>query len=419
MNLFKKLFVLPLATVLLGTTLCSCGSGTTKLAKIPEEDGWYATWASAQLTTGPDETPIKTPLKNNSCRQQIRVSIGGEKIRIKFSNLNGEIPVQIESAHIAHLLDPNDSKIDTSTDTVITFGGEESVTIEIGQEIYSDEIAFSFEALDTLAITTKFGKYTGGTITSHTASRCSTWIAEGDHVSAESFPSNASVMSSWYYLSEVDVWAPAGTKTVVCFGDSITDGAAGFMNSFPRYSDTINNLIHEGLDMQNVSVVNTGIGGTVLRGQYGTAGEARLERDVLNIAGARAVILLYGVNDLGGANEDISQSIIDSYKGVISRCHEKGIEVYGATIVPFGGSGYYSELHEEIRQKLNEFIRSEKSGFDGVIDFAAALEDPNDNTKMKAEYNVSAWNDWLHPGNEGYKKMGETAYEALKIFLND
>ncbi len=415
MKLFKRLFALSLMAVLLGTTLCSCGSNVTPVAEIPEEDGWVAAWASAQLTTGVNETPTNPPLKENSCRQQIRPSIGGDKIRITFSNLNGDIPLEIEAAHIAHLIDPNSSAIDPLTDTVITFnGGETSVKLIPGQEIVSDEIDFSFEALDNLAITTKFGRFVGGTITSHTASRCTTWVAEGNHVDAESFPAGCEEMTSWYYLAELDVWAEAGTKTLICFGDSITDGAAGITNSFPRYSDTLATLLNSDPDYSNVSVVGKGIGGTVFRGEWGTAGMARLERDVLNVPGARYVILLYGVNDIGGASEDISQSLIDTYKVLIEKCHEKGIKVYGATIVPFGGNGYYSELHEKIRVKVNEFIMSDKSGFDGYIDFAAALADPADETRMAAEYNVSAWNDWLHPGNAGYKKMGETAYEALK-----
>ncbi len=415
MKLFKRLFVLPLAALLFGTTLCSCGGNTTPVAEIPEEDGWVAAWASAQLTTGANETPTKPPLKENSCRQQIRVAIGGDKIRITFSNLNGDIPLEIESAHIAHLIDPNSSAIDPLTDTVITFnGGETSVKLIPGQELVSDEIDFSFEALDNLAITTKFGRFVGGTITSHTAARATTWIAEGDHVSAESFPAGCEEMTSWYYLAELDVWAEAGTKTLICFGDSITDGAAGHTNTFPRYSDTLATLLADDPDYSNVSVVGKGIGGTVLRGEWGTAGMARLERDVLNVAGARYVIVLYGVNDIGGAQNDISDSLIDSYKSIIEQCHAKGIKVYGATIVPFGGNGYYSDLHEEIRVKVNKFIMSDKSGFDGYIDFAGALADPADETRMAAEYNVSAWNDWLHPGNEGYKKMGETAYDALK-----
>lgn len=417
MNLIKKLFIIPLSMVLLGMVLGSCADTKTPppVADIPEEDGWVATWGSAQLSAGTNETPMNPGLKENSCRQQIRASIGGDKIRILFSNLNGDIPLIIESAHIAHLIEPTSSAIDLATDTVITFnGGETSVTIEAGKELYSDEIDFSFEALDNLAISTKFGKFVGGSITSHTAARATTWIAEGDHVTDEAFPAGCEEMVSWYYLAEVDVWAKAGTKTVICFGDSITDGAAGHTNTFPRYSDTLASLLEDDIEYYNVGVIGKGIGGTVLRGAFGTAGEARLERDVLNVPGAGYVIIMYGVNDIGGANEDISQSLIDSYKGIIEKCHAKGIKVYGGTIVPFGGSGYYSELHEEIRVKVNEFIMSDKSGFDGYIDFASALADPNDPTKMAAEYNVSAWNDWLHPGNAGYQKMGETAYEALK-----
>lgn len=392
------------------------GCGEAKVAPIVEEDGWFATWGTAMYDASADETPMNPSLKENTVRQQIRVSMGGEKIKLTFSNIKGDIPVQIEKAHIAKMIEGGaDSSIDILTDTVITFGGSESVTIEPGKTVTSDEIEFSVDALDDLAVTLKMGKYVGGTITAHRGARANTWVVEGDHVSDETL-SGGKTMTSWYYLEEVAVWSEAGTKTIVCLGDSITDGANTTTNKFTRWSDELaRQLAANGYD--NIGVVNKGIGGNSIFGGLGTAAKDRFYHDVLEVEGVRYCIVMIGINDIGYANEDISQSLIDQYKVMIEACHEKGIEIYGATLTPIKNSGYYSELHEEIRVTLNEFIRSEKSGFDGVIDFDAVMADPADPEKMVDDY-VQGWRDYLHPGDLGYTVMGETAFKALDEIWN-
>lgn len=393
-------------------SLCACGvGGNDDFVPAAEEDGWVATWGTAMLTAGANETPIKPALKENTCRQQIRVSIGGDKIKLTLSNEYGDIPLQMESVHIAKLLDPSSPAIDPATDTVITFEGAENVEIAPGGKITSDEIAFSFDALDDLAITIKFGKFTGGTISSHTASRCTTWIAEGNKVSDEKFE-HQETMTSWYFINELDVWAEAGTKAIVCLGDSITDGASSTANSFSRYSDELARRLQENESTKNIAVVAKGIGGNAVFGGLGTACRDRFDRDVLEVPGVRYCIVMIGTNDIGGESEDKSDAIIEEYKTMIKKCHEKGIKIYAGTITPFKGSDYHSELHEKTRLKLNEFMMSEKSGFDGVIDFSAALADPNDPEKLAEEY-VSVWHDYLHPNDAGYRKMGEAAYEYM------
>ncbi len=164
-----------------------------------------------------------------------------------------------------------------------------------------------------------------------------------------------------------------------------------------------------------------GIGATSLMG-WGTAGEARFNRDVLNVPGVKALVILYGVNDIGYAGSDISQNIINTYKNMIAQCHAKGIKVYGCTITPFynptgAQQGYYSELHEQIRLKVNEFILSPDSGFDGYIDTASAVANPSDAKQMQRQY-VSVWNDWLHFNDTGYKFVGKTVYDKLKTALD-
>ncbi len=406
----SKLIALILSLIMVASTFTACG-GETYTPKA-DEAGWYATWGAAMYDASADETPMNPSLKESTVRQQIRVSMGGDKIKLTFSNAKGDIPVQIDSAHIAKMIEGGtDSSIDILTDTVITFGGSESVTIEPGKTVTSDEIEFSFDALENLAVTLKMGKYVGGTITCHRGARASTWVVEGDHVSDETL-SGGKTMTSWYYLEEVSVWAEAGTKTIVCLGDSITDGANTTTNAFTRWSDELaRQLQANGYD--NIGIVNKGIGGNSIFGGLGTAAKDRFYHDVLEVEGVRYCILMIGINDIGYASEDISDSLIEQYKIMIEACHENGIEIYGATLTPIKNSGYYSELHEQIRVKLNEFIRSDNSGFDGVIDFDAAIADPADPEKMADEY-VQGWRDYLHPGDLGYTVMGETAFKALE-----
>lgn len=402
---FRKLSALLLALLMLLSLTACAGSEVV----IPDEDGWVATWASAQLQAGTNETPFKPPLKENTCRQQIRVNIGGDKIKLTLSNEYGELPAQFESVHIAHLLNAGDNTIDLSTDTVITFnGGSETVEIPAGETVTSDEIDFSFEALDDLAITIHFGKYAGSSVTSHTGARCTTWIISGDHVTDESFVAEEE-MVSWYFISELDTWAEAGTKTVVLFGDSITDGYGTTPNQFERWSDEMTRLFQSNPDYNNITVINEGIGGNSVFGGLGKAAKDRFDRDVLNIAGVRYVILLIGINDIGYASDDMTDRMIEQYEIMIKKCHEKGIKVYAGTILPVGNNGYYSELHDEIRVKLNNWFKSSKSKVDGIIDFDELLRDPDNIDTLLPEYS----NDNLHPSIAGYKKMGEYAYQRL------
>ncbi len=395
------------AIALTATMLAGCAPKFTPKAN---EAGWYATWGTAMYDASADETPINPALKENTVRQQIRVSIGGDKIKLTFSNLRGDIPLVIESVHIAKM--PNagaDNSIDVSTDTVVTFGGQESVTIEAGMTATSDEIPFSFDALEDIAVTMKMGKFVGGAITCHRAARANSWVVEGDHVSDEKLE-GGKTMTSWYYLTEVSTYAEAGTKTIVCFGDSITDGANTTTNSFSRWSDELSRQL--AANGYKVGVVNKGIGGNAIFGGLGQAAKDRFDRDVLEVEGVRACIVMIGINDIGSASEDTSDTLIEQYKIMIEKCHANGIAIYGATLTPIKGNGYYSELHEQIRTTLNDFIKSPKSGFDGYIDFEEVMKDPADPLAMRADY-IKGWNDYLHPGDAGYAVMGKQAYDSL------
>lgn len=389
-------------------SLSGCGS---KRPKIEPVDGWYATWAAASLTSDFEQIPRNPLLRGNTCRQQLQTSIGGDKIRLTFSNEYSSESLTMESVHIAHLVSAGDPTIDVSTDTVVTFDGSASVTIPTGKTVTSDEISFSFESLDILAVTIKFGNNVPSFPTCHRDAGCTTWIVEGDHVSDETF-TTMELMSSWYFLSRMDAWALAGTEVVVCFGDSITDGACSTYNGFNSWPDNLSALMQSDPNTKNISVVNTGIGGNAIFGGAGDAAKDRFERDALDIPGVHHVIILIGINDIPGAQYDTSQEIIDEYKDMIKRCHERGISIYAGTITPFqGNTVYYSELHEKIRQNINAFIMNPDSGFDGFVDFSGVLSSEENPSQMQSVYDCG---DALHPNANGYNVMGKAANEMLR-----
>ncbi len=374
-----------------------------------EKTQWVASWGSAQLTAGADQMPKNISFANNTVRMQIRPSLGGSKLKLTFSNEFGNSALTINAATLAELIDPSKSDIDTSSLVNITFGGKKSVTIAAGKTVTSDEIDFKFKALDDLAVTLHLGS-APSTITSHTASRCSTWLAKGNQTTSKTV--SGETMTSWYFLSRLDVWAPSDASAIICMGDSLTDGASITTNGFARWTDELARRLQADDDTDNYSVINMGIGATALMGAWGNSGQARFTRDVLNVPGAEYLIIFYGVNDIGYAQNDISGQIINTYKDMIKKAHAKGIKVYGCTITPFKGSGYHSDLHEKIREKVNEFIMSKDSGFDGYIDLSSAVADSNDTDKIRKSY-VSVWNDYLHFNDTGYKFVGKTIYDAI------
>ncbi|MCD8107119.1 MAG: GDSL-type esterase/lipase family protein [Oscillospiraceae bacterium] len=410
LKLKKILSVIVCFTIILAA-FSACGETEVVL---PDEDGWVTAWAAAPEAADVDTIPSNPGLKGNTVRQVIRPSISGDTITITLSNEYGTIPVVFESVHIAKLKSSGSDAIDTSTDTVLTFNGSESITVEAGETVTCDAVSFDVEALEDIAISIKLGDYTGGTVTCHKLSNYSTWVTEGDCVSDESF-SAVKVMSSWYYITRLDVWSEAGTKAVVCLGDSITDGACSTYNQYQSWCDQLAVMLNSNSDTENISVVNMGISGNMLTGDSDDTALNRLERDVLSVSGVRYVILLIGINDVGTAQADISDEMIECYKEIISLCHAAGLKVYAGTLTPVKGNFYYSELHEKIRTAVNEFLTSDDSGFDGVIDFASAIASEEDSAQMADEYNGSTA-DYLHPGDAGYARMAEEAYESLLSF---
>jgi len=381
----------------------------------PTQSTWIASWGSSQQVPEPQNAMPPADLTDVTLRQIIHVSAGGSALRVHLSNAFGTEPVHITSAHIAKPLAPDAAAIDTQTDRALTFAGAPDVTIPAGAEFVSDPITLTVPALSDLAISFHLDAPPARE-TSHPGSRATSWYVHGDAASATNF-TNPNKIDHWFQLSEVDVQTTPGAATIVALGDSITDGHAATTNGNNRWPDILAARLQHSPGTQTIGVSNQGIGGNhLLTDGLGPNALARFDRDVLAPSGARWVILLEGVNDLGGLTRDgevstaqhaaLVQRILGAYQQIITRAHAHQLRIYGATITPYVGSDYYhpGPLNEADRQAVNAWIRT-PGHFDAVVDFDQALRDPQHPDRLLPAYDSG---DHLHPSPAGYEAMGES-----------
>lgn len=363
---------------------------------------WVGTWSAAPYAAA-NNTPPSPFLANNTLRQVVRVSIGGDTLRVKFSNRTSSTPVTMNKVNIAVSTDRSTSVIDTSTMKELKFSGNESVTMDAYTEVTSDPIAFPLTPNMNLAITIYYGQCeTASDMTFHYGSRTDSYILAGDQSTSADF-AGATTVERWYNLSSIDVLATTKSAAVAVIGNSITDGY-GIHDGDNKWTDTFSEKLLDNESTSHVSVLNLGIGATSVT----TSGVSRFQQDVLAQSGLRWSIVFYGVNDIG-ANKP-ADDVITAFKTLISQAHAQNIRIYGATITPFKGHSYYTASREAVRVEVNEWIRT-PGNFDKCIDFDKAIRDPADTEKLHADYS----NDWLHPNAAGYQLLGESV--DLNLFL--
>ena len=366
--------------------------------------GWTGTWSCSIYS---DTGNLTADLENQTLRQVVRVSIPGNKIRLKFSNAFGESPLVMQRVHIAE--SAGGHSINTATDAAVTFSGSESVTIPAGSDVVSDELDYNLPALTNIAITIYFDSVPA-TMSGHVGSRTNSYYQTGDAVTASSLPSPSSQVR-WYVIAGIDVYDEGDNScSVVAFGDSITDGYGTTTDAQNRWTDHLATRLQADTNTSDVGVLNAGIGATLVS----SSGLNRLHPDVLDQTNARYLIVLYGVNDILYANHS-SSTIISAYRSIIADAHDSDMIVYGGTIMPFGSSSQHTAAREAVRQEVNTWIRTVRAadgGFDAVIDFDIELRDPADNEKLLSVYSL----DGLHPNPAGYQKMAESIY--LNLFYS-
>jgi lysophospholipase L1-like esterase len=362
---------------------------------------WVGTWGCGpQLTESRNLPP--TPLANSTLRQFVHVTIGGKQLRVRFSNAYGTNAVTLKAVHVALASGTGSAgtgSINTATDKALTFQGVPSAVIPAGEMIWSDPFDYNLPPLANLAISIYFGDISATTINGHPGSRTTSFIISSNVVSAGNM-AGAAKTAHWYIITGVDVLAEAETSALVILGDSITDGRGSTTDANNRWPDDLANRLATNPPTAEVGVINMGIGGNGIFGGLGPSAQKRFDRDVLNQSGARWVIVFEGVNDIGAGNST-EATLTNAYAQLVDQAHAKNLRAYGATITPFGKSGYYTPAHEAARQAVNNWIRT-SGKYDAVIDFDAAVRDPAAQTHLLSAYDSG---DGLHLSPAGYQAV--------------
>ena len=386
-----------------------CALSTYSLAQ-----NWVGTWATAPQTVVRSFMPYNNCMTNRSVRQVVKVSIGGDVIRLKLSNIYSMQPVEIRSIYIAHAKDSSD--IDAKTAQYFKFGNSYKTVIPAGKQIVSNALKFKLRNLERVAITIN---YTSAPEipTVHMGSRTTSYIMKGV-TNAHSNFAKAFRENHWYNISGIDVYTMSNNMSAIAIiGNSITDGKCSTDNAQNRWPDVMSEMLQLKHKITNQGVLNLGIGNNrvTVPGGFGALAKERFDRDILMQSGVKKVVIFEGVNDIGaarsGSSETVARQIIESIHGMVKKAKARKMKVYLGTITPFKGAGYYTHFHEAARLYVNDWIRSQARNVDGILDFAKLLQDPNDDRRMKREY---ASNDWLHPNPTGYKAMGIYAADIVK-----
>ncbi|MCR4772837.1 MAG: SGNH/GDSL hydrolase family protein [Prevotella sp.] len=381
---------------------------TLSLGNAKAQKRWTATWTTAQQTPMKQFMPFNNCMTWRSVRQVVKVSAGGELLSLKISNEESNEPLVIKSVYIATSTDS--FRIVPLTAAFLRFKGRHSVEIAPGKAVTSDAVRFNLKPLQRIAITINY-KTAPHTPTVHQGSRTTSYVLKG-YSSPYSDFSRAFREKHWFNIAALNVYNE-NVKGIAILGNSITDGKNSTDDAQNRWPDIMSEELNREPSAVQYGVMNLGIGGNCVigKGSIGPLGKDRFNRDILEQHGVNAVIIFEGINDIGhsGNGKYIANELIEEYKIMIEKARLRNLKIYGATITPMRGAGYFSAQHEEARQIVNEWIRT-SNAFDGVIDFDELLRDPLDNKRMIKHLQ----SDWLHPNPEGYRLMGLFAAEFIK-----
>lgn len=370
---------------------------------------WVGSWATSAFDGDPWHTA--PTLVDSTLREIVHTSIAGSELRVRLTNEFGIEPLRIGAASVAP--STGAGAIDASGLHDLTFAGSKSIVIPPGAEVLSDPVAMTTAPAADLAISVYLPLQQISDVSVHSSAQQDNYIQTGDHVRDASL-TGPTVTPSWYFVKGVDVEPstsrPAGA--VVAFGDSITDGAYATENQNHRWPDYLAARLRANPATANLSVLDEGIGGNcVLIHCVGQNALARFDRDVLSQAGVKYVIVLESINDIGALHNPnrpdynlTAEDLEQGFTQLVDRAHEHGIKVYGATVTPYKGAGYFTEKGEQIREAVNQWILTSHV-FDGVVDFDKATRDPANPLTFAPQYDSG---DHLHPKDAGYSAMADS-----------
>ena len=383
------------------------------LTSHAQQPHWVGTWACAPQTVDKSFMPYNNQMSNRSVRQVVKVSIGGNVIRLQLSNELSSEPIEIASVYIAKA--GNGSEIYKTSAKYLQFGKTRGVIVPAGKAVFSDALKFKLQPLERVSITINYLKAPKEP-TVHMGSRTTSYILRGTTNAYSDF-TPAFKEDHWFNISAIDV-LDATSSSIAILGNSITDGKGSTTNAQDRWPDFLSTALNNGAGTNpskggKTGVLNLGIGNNrILSVGLGEPGKDRFDRDILAQRGLRAVIIFEAINDIGTSTnpEETARKLVEAYQVMIKKARQRGLKVYMGTITPFRGCrSYFTEEREKARKTVNSWIRTTRE-IDGFIDFDALMRDPSSPEQLRREWQIG---DWLHPNPSGYKQMGEYAARFL------
>jgi lysophospholipase L1-like esterase len=376
---------------------------------------WIGTWATAPVSA---ENKGGDFAQDRTLREIVHVSVGGASLRIVLSNEFGTGSLTIGGAEVAP--STGNGSTQAGSGVPVTFSGHASTVIPPGALVVSDPVALKLPALSDLAVSLLVPAQKVEIITLHSFADATSYEADGNQIAAATLTQPHEV-ASWRFLKGVDVEVPTGKSehaAIVAYGDSITDGAHSSRDANARWPDVLARRLQANKATAGLGVLNEGIGGNrILHDGTGPNALARFNRDVLAQDGVKYLIILEAINDIGHAADPLkpydvvsADDLIAAISQMATRAHMHGIKVYGATLTPYVGAKYESPAGEQMRQAVNQWIRSTHE-LDGVVDFDKVTRDPANPGVFLPAFDSG---DHLHPGDAGYKAMGDAI--DLKLF---
>lgn len=374
---------------------------------------WVGTWAASPVGSVVNEG--QPGPGNTTYRNIVHISLGGSAVRVQLTNEFGTDPLTVGAAHVA--LSAGGGSIEAGSDHALTFNGKPTVEIPAGAFVLSDPVTMQAAPLSDLAVSVYVPEQRIHNTTCHTFGDSTNYVLQGDAtVAATADKSNP--IYAWCFVKGIDVKTDGKAAAIVTFGDSITDGAHATRDANHRWPDVLAARLQADKKTADLGVLNEGIGGNrVLHDGYGPSALARFDRDVIAQSGVKYLIILEGINDIGrlqhpSAPQDIvtTEQLEHGLKQIADAAHEHGIKVFGATLTPYGGSSYYFDKGEQVREALNNWIRTSGT-FDAVLDFDRVTRDPSNPNRFNPEYDFG---DHIHPNDAGYKAMADSI--DLKLF---